>query len=633
MIKDVITNDFDFDLTEKETNDFDIMWHSTGMKTNEIKKLKSHQKYNHFPGTYQLAKKTSLGRNLMKMNRLFPDDYKFFPKTWVLPNDFPDFVKYSKHHEGQTYIVKPDILSQGKGIFLTKTKDDINPQTNNVIQEYIDNPFLVDNLKFDIRLYVFVTSVDPLRIYLFDDGLVRFATEEYQKPTEENINNTFIHLTNYAINKNHKNFVFSEKGNNSGHKRTLKSFLKMLNEQGIETNIIMEEIKDIIIKTFLAVQPQLAHEYKSCLSEDIDGSMCFEILGFDVMLDENLDPYLIEVNHAPSFATDSELDMKIKKQLLKDSFRMLDMSVKRKVKYKKESNIISQNRMLTGRKETNNQDEKDRIRKFNNIARHKFELENKGKYELLYPLIDDNGKIVGNHFAYKNDFTTDSDTKPSSENSIRDNKQEIESGVTQSSMHNVSEEKELTEKEKTNIKYQQFIDDAFEVWDDLCNGFRYKSKYSVVDINNSGRKSKVDMLNSRNPNKAKEFQKTMKFGSKAGFGSSSNRIEVSSNRLAKNMETPKPSNISDSLKSKRSVYSNTQTPSKILMNSVLSKYVSKSIVITSETEARRVPQANKGRKGVKMDNQCLPVITYQRAVKEGLPQSNKNSMPKLPKVL
>jgi tubulin polyglutamylase TTLL6/13 len=249
------------------------MWHNTGMKTNLIKKLKSHQKYNHFPGTYQLAKKTCLGRNLMKMHRLFPDDYKFFPKTWVLPNDFPDFVKHAKHHEGQTYIVKPDNLSQGNGIYLTKNKDDINPRTNNVIQEYMEDPFLVDNLKFDIRLYVYVTSVEPLRIYLFDDGLVRFATEEYQKPTEENIDNTYIHLTNYAINKNHKNFIFNEKGSDKGHKRSLKSFWESLSEQGIQTDIIMDEIKDIIIKTFLAVQPQLAHEYRSCLSEDIDGSM------------------------------------------------------------------------------------------------------------------------------------------------------------------------------------------------------------------------------------------------------------------------------------------------------------------------------------------------------------------------
>ena len=137
----------------------------------------------------------------MKMYKMHPNDYKFFPKTWVLPNDFPDLLRHFKQHEGDTYIVKPAMLSQGKGIFLTKSSDEINPRHNSVVQEYLENPFLVDNLKFDIRLYVFVTSVDPLRVYLFDDGLVRFATEEYQKPTNENMKNTYIHLTNYSVNK------------------------------------------------------------------------------------------------------------------------------------------------------------------------------------------------------------------------------------------------------------------------------------------------------------------------------------------------------------------------------------------------------------------------------------------------
>lgn len=272
VIKNIITKDFGFELTVDDNADFDIMWHNTGLKTKQIKKLKSHQKYNHFPGMYQLANKINLGRNLMKMNKMYPEEYKFFPKTWVLPKDFNAFLKYSKQHEEVTYIVKPAMLSQGKGIFLTKDSNEINQRSNSVIQEYLENPFLVDNLKFDIRLYVFVTSVDPLRIYLFDEGLVRFATEEYQKPTAENMMNNYIHLTNYSLNKNNKNFVFDEENSNKGHKRSLKAFWSSLKVMGVETNIIQEEIKDIVIKSFLAVKPQLSHEYKSCVADDVDGT-------------------------------------------------------------------------------------------------------------------------------------------------------------------------------------------------------------------------------------------------------------------------------------------------------------------------------------------------------------------------
>lgn len=208
----------------------------------------------------------------MKMFKMHPEEYKFFPKTWVLPNDFPEFLRHYKQYEECTYIVKPAMQSQGRGIFLTRNSDDINPRLNAVIQEYVEDPFLVDNLKFDIRLYVLVTSVDPLRIYLFDEGLVRFATEEYQAPTEENMKNIYIHLTNYSLNKKNKNFSCNEESQEKSHKRSLKQFWETLKKTGIETDLIQEEIRDIIVKTFLAVQPQLAHEYRSCITDNSDGT-------------------------------------------------------------------------------------------------------------------------------------------------------------------------------------------------------------------------------------------------------------------------------------------------------------------------------------------------------------------------
>lgn len=161
------------------------------------------------------------------------------------------------------------------------------------------------------------------------------------------------------LTKNNSNFQFSEENADKGHKRTLKAFWESLRSNGIEVDLIQKEIKDIIIKTFLWVQPQLAHEYKSWVSEDTDGSSWFEILGFDVMLDENLDPLLLEVNHAPSFATESNLDLKLKTKLLQDSFKLLDINIKKKIKYKKDRNKIIQNRVFPGKREILSFEEKD----------------------------------------------------------------------------------------------------------------------------------------------------------------------------------------------------------------------------------------------------------------------------------
>jgi hypothetical protein len=68
------------------------------------------------------------------------------------------------------------------------------------------NPLLIDNLKFDLRIYVALTSIHPLRIYMYEDGLVRFATNEYQN-TKEAMGNVFSHLTNYSLNKFSENFI------------------------------------------------------------------------------------------------------------------------------------------------------------------------------------------------------------------------------------------------------------------------------------------------------------------------------------------------------------------------------------------------------------------------------------------
>jgi tubulin polyglutamylase TTLL6/13 len=96
----------------------------------------------------------------------------------------------------------------------------------------LTKPYLIDNLKFDIRLYVMLAGINPMRILLYNEGLARFATEPYVNPTADNIGNLFIHLTNYAINKTNENFVYNETEENDdvGHKRSWKYVLKFLKE-------------------------------------------------------------------------------------------------------------------------------------------------------------------------------------------------------------------------------------------------------------------------------------------------------------------------------------------------------------------------------------------------------------------
>lgn len=95
-------------------------------------------------------------------------------------------------------------------------------------------PYLIEGLKFDLRIYVFLCGLDPLRIYVYKEGLSRFATEIYVPPQQANLDNLFMHLTNYAINKTSSKFVQNkDKDNDSiGHKRSLTFIWRYLEQQG-----------------------------------------------------------------------------------------------------------------------------------------------------------------------------------------------------------------------------------------------------------------------------------------------------------------------------------------------------------------------------------------------------------------
>ena len=122
----------------------------------------------------------------------------------------------------------------------------------------MQNPYLLDGLKFDLRLYVMILSCEPLKIFLYSEGLVRFATHQYQPLSpnagKDQLNNLFMHLTNYAVNKENENFK-NAKGMNddTSHKRTLKKVLERLKADGLDTEKIMGEIKDVIIKTLITI--------------------------------------------------------------------------------------------------------------------------------------------------------------------------------------------------------------------------------------------------------------------------------------------------------------------------------------------------------------------------------------------
>lgn len=170
---------------------FDLCWTDSHVKQEIFYKMHQGQKINHFPGMEILSRKNNLGKALMAFRNRFPQEYDFFPHTWMLPNDFQDLKHYHDNRQSgkaQTFIVKPEANCQGRGIFLTRNIDSILHSNSElkgercVVQRYLHKPFLIDGLKFDMRIYVLVAGTDPLRIFVYEEGLGRFATEPYSAP-------------------------------------------------------------------------------------------------------------------------------------------------------------------------------------------------------------------------------------------------------------------------------------------------------------------------------------------------------------------------------------------------------------------------------------------------------------------
>lgn len=74
-------------------DEWDIFWTDSGVQVDKLYRMKPYQRINHFPGMYALARKDHLARNLQRMQKLFPEDYKFFPQTWLLPAEFGEFKR------------------------------------------------------------------------------------------------------------------------------------------------------------------------------------------------------------------------------------------------------------------------------------------------------------------------------------------------------------------------------------------------------------------------------------------------------------------------------------------------------------------------------------------------------------
>ncbi|KAF5226592.1 hypothetical protein ECC02_000093 [Trypanosoma cruzi] len=345
--------------------------------SSSVRMVCNHQRFNHFPRSHvNVGCKWGLTRRLRQVSKLLEEVgenkmlYDFVPRTWVFPDESEVLFKaLAEAPSTQRFIWKPARGSCGHGIFTcsggsknaprwqrlaAEIKNRIVTETPGpgmmgrkyVVQEYIENPLLLNGRKTDLRLYVAVTSYDPLTVYLHEEGLVRLAAQEYSSVGNGPNFDPFRDLTNYSVGRR-----WHTRGKQSysqgeedvgvvseispGEKLSppsleLKKSLSELWEHidamhpavtPINTSLhrhmserVKEEIARVIVKTLLAVKVPLA---TATCSLSVPGGF-FELYGFDLMLDSKLKPWLVEVNTLPSLASSSPLDYAVKTNIVAD---------------------------------------------------------------------------------------------------------------------------------------------------------------------------------------------------------------------------------------------------------------------------------------------------------------------------
>uniref|UniRef100_A0A7E4W376 ATP-grasp domain-containing protein n=1 Tax=Panagrellus redivivus TaxID=6233 RepID=A0A7E4W376_PANRE len=309
-----------FSIEAMEENEQWLGYWGRHWKTDEYHTMSENQKVNHYPGSFHLGRKDRIWTHMVEFMRRFGEEFDLMPRTFLMPDDLETLHEYLNEKEEHAVILKPPASARGAGITIVSDAAnlpelDLTLKKNKhwVAQEYIENPLLINDKKFDLRIYAYVPCLDPLTIYIYDEGLVRFAALPYE---HDNLDNQYIHLTNYSINR------YAQRDGKivaPVDKWSLSQFWDYMESLNYSSEDIKSSIKDMVIKTIIACESYIRDHMQV---NNISNGKCHELFGFDILLDEDLRPHLLEVNISPSLQAHTDVDKKVKIPLAKDVLTM-----------------------------------------------------------------------------------------------------------------------------------------------------------------------------------------------------------------------------------------------------------------------------------------------------------------------
>lgn len=276
-----------------------LVWNDTIKDQDYFRSLSPHQIVNRLPLINVICRKAPFVRVIQRIAKYFRKDFRFLPKSYILPLQ-RDVFQNEVSKAQKKFIVKPNNGALGAGIVIVHPGDNYMPIPHlAVAQQYIES-YLYDGYKFDLRIYCLVIAdVKPV-IYVYHDGIARFCSAPVSAGGE------FSELTNTAVNIKNPHVTAES------ITRTVSEVFGNLAKKGVDIPTLWHNIEDAIGLTVISSASFLVNGSRiQCPS--CGYPRCFQILGFDVLIDQNLKPWILEVNYRPSleFGTAAEKELKI----------------------------------------------------------------------------------------------------------------------------------------------------------------------------------------------------------------------------------------------------------------------------------------------------------------------------------
>lgn len=271
--------------SEIDYDDWDLLWSWEHMSIIPLNYslLKPYQRINHFPGNIYLVSKSSMATFI---------NSKYVPKAF---NDVESLQRYTEQNPTVRFVQK---LKANRGVSL-KTINEMNftstgkLSTTYFAQAYVEDPLLISGHKFDLNIYVVITSVNPLRVYYYNKNIhFRFCKQPYDP---EN----FTNVDTYVISDSHisgPDFPAIKKY--FSHSYTYKqAFEAIMRGEGHDPNVIYQQIEDCIRTVVMKVEPMINEHIFTLQAKPWN---FFELVRFDFVVDAKLNLHLMEVNMSPN---------------------------------------------------------------------------------------------------------------------------------------------------------------------------------------------------------------------------------------------------------------------------------------------------------------------------------------------